>query len=105
MDARLDRPELVQDACDFIEYCNGAKTTKWGAVRAAGGHPGPYHVTQWEIGNELWGNGAAHYVAILRQFVPPMKKVDPSIRISVVGSSSFDQRWNADVIAGRCRAV
>lgn len=43
---------VVQDACDFIEYCNGSVTSKWGAIRAANGHPEPYNVRQWEIGNE-----------------------------------------------------
>jgi alpha-N-arabinofuranosidase len=96
----LNKPELVRDACDFIEYCNGAVTTKWGAVRAAHGHREPYNVKQWEIGNEMWSIGATNYVEIVRQFVPPMKKADPTIQVSVCGNISFDLQWNAAVIAG-----
>jgi hypothetical protein len=36
----------------LVEYCNGELTSPMGAVRAARGHPEPYNVTQWCIGNE-----------------------------------------------------
>jgi len=96
----VDKPELVQDACDFIEYCNGSPATKWGAVRAANGQRDAYNVKQWEIGNETWAMGSTNYVAVVRQFVPPMKKMDPTLQISVCGSSSFNLKWNEEVIAG-----
>ena len=43
---------LVQDALDAIEYANGDTSTKWGAMRAANGHPEPYNLKFIEIGNE-----------------------------------------------------
>ena len=95
-----NQPELVRDACDFIEYCNGDARTKWGAARAANGHREPYNVKQWEIGNETWAMGSTNYVEIVRQFVPPMKNMDPTIQISICGSASFDLKWNAEIIAG-----
>jgi hypothetical protein len=39
-------------AARFVEYCNGDITTPMGSVRASRGHPAPYDVTQWCIGNE-----------------------------------------------------
>jgi alpha-L-arabinofuranosidase len=49
----LDKMEpIVQDILDMLEYCNGAATTKWGAKRAANGHPEPYNLKYIEIGNE-----------------------------------------------------
>ena len=105
VDAGLNKPKLVQDACDFIEYCNGAAASKRGAVRAANGHAQPYRVKFWEIGNETWFMGATNYIAIVRQFVPPMKKMDRGIQISVCGSGGLapDGRglaWNTEVITG-----
>ena len=44
--------EFVQDALDAIEYANGPATSKWGAVRAANGHPEPFRLEYLEIGNE-----------------------------------------------------
>ena len=50
--------EFVQDALDCIEYANGPATSKWGAVRAANGHPEPFNLRYLEIGNE---NGGPKY--------------------------------------------
>ncbi len=35
----------------WVEYCNGDADTKYGALRAANGHPEPYRVKNWGIGN------------------------------------------------------
>jgi len=99
----LDKPELVQDACDLIEYCNGPADSKWGRLRAENGHAEPYRVKYFEIGNETWGMGAENYAKVVRQFVPPMKKADPSIQIAACGSGGISPRgigleWNRIVI-------
>lgn len=45
--------EYVQDILDLIEWANGdAKTTYWGKIRAASGHPQPFHLKYIGIGNE-----------------------------------------------------
>jgi len=44
--------EWVQDALDLIEWANGDVNTKWGAVRAAAGHPEPFNLKYLGIGNE-----------------------------------------------------
>jgi alpha-N-arabinofuranosidase len=38
-----------------VEYCQGSPETPQGKRRAANGHPEPYPVAAWELGNELWG--------------------------------------------------
>ena len=54
----------AQDAADLFEYLNAPADgtnpnggVDWAKVRAANGHPEPYGVTRFEIGNEmgLWG--------------------------------------------------
>lgn len=42
----------IQEALDAIEYCNGDVSTKYGAMRAANGHPKPFNLRLLEIGNE-----------------------------------------------------
>lgn len=42
----------IQDTLDLIEFANGPVTSKWGRKRAAMGHPGSFHLTQLEVGNE-----------------------------------------------------
>ena len=47
--------ELIQEALDGIEYAIGPSTSKWGALRAAHGHPEPFKLGYLEIGNENYG--------------------------------------------------
>jgi hypothetical protein len=47
-------------AARMVEYCNGDITTPMGAIRAARGHPAPYDVTDWCIGNEPDISGNAY---------------------------------------------
>jgi len=67
-----------QDAAHEVEYFNGSVETEWGRMRAKNGHPAPYHVKYFQIGNEI---GAADYDASLKGFAEAMRKVDPSIKI------------------------
>ncbi|ADB63306.1 alpha-L-arabinofuranosidase domain protein (plasmid) [Haloterrigena turkmenica DSM 5511] len=50
-----ERQILPEDAADWVEYCNGSTETEMGALRAENGHPEPYDVKHWEVGNEVWG--------------------------------------------------
>ena len=47
---------MIQDALDALEYAMGPVTSKWGAQRAANGHPAPFKIKYIEIGNENSGN-------------------------------------------------
>lgn len=42
----------IQDVLDLIEWANGPATSKWGAKRAAAGHPAPFGLKYLGIGNE-----------------------------------------------------
>ena len=46
----------AEEAAAWVEYCNGPATSKYGAMRARNGHPQPYGVKLWEVGNEIWGS-------------------------------------------------
>jgi alpha-N-arabinofuranosidase len=66
------------DAAAEVEYANGSTKTHWGALRAKNGHPAPYHVKYWQIGNEV---GVSDYGNSVRAFAEAMRKVDPSIKL------------------------
>jgi alpha-L-arabinofuranosidase len=68
----------VQDALDLIEYANGDTNTTWGAVRAANGHPAPYHLKYLEIGNE---NGGTYYNDRYALFYDAIQAVYPEIKL------------------------
>ena len=48
----INTTESDQDLEDFAEYVNGPPGSKWGAVRAANGHPAPYNLKYVQVGNE-----------------------------------------------------
>lgn len=70
-----DGPE---SAGDLVAYCNDPTNTVWGAKRAANGHPAPYLVKYWQVGNEISGDDAA-YLDRFEEFVRAMKKADPNV--------------------------
>lgn len=102
--------DYTQDVLDWIEYCNGPADSKWGKVRAANGHPEPYHVKYWEIDNETWHTSADRYAELVLRIAPLMKKADPSIKLAACGSGGMspDSRegmpYNRTVIE-RCAGV
>lgn len=70
---------------EMVEYFNGDVSTKWGAQRAKDGHPEPYNIKYFEIGNEeviFSANIARDYSYYVERFnilYEAMHKVDPSI--------------------------
>jgi alpha-L-arabinofuranosidase len=72
-----DGPESARD---LVEYCNGSSGTAWGARRAANGHPAPYRVKYWEIGNEINGNNP-NYLDQFPAFIKAIRSSDPAAKI------------------------
>ncbi len=80
-------------AAQEVEYVNGAATTSMGKLRAANGHPEPYKVRLWCIGNEMYGFWQAghmpanQYAEKHGRIVKAMKKVDPTIKVTSAGAT------------------
>lgn len=89
-------PQYVQDVLDLIEYANGDSGTRWGAVRAANGHPEPFNLRYLGLGNEDMINDAfAERFELLHSAV---RKAHPEVTpIGTVGpgpsGSDFDAGW------------
>ena len=89
------------DAAAWVEYCNGGTATPMGALRARNGHPEPFNVKYWDVGNEIWGPwqlghvGPEHYGLRAVEFARAMREADPEIVLiaSGVPTDSFDN-WN-----------
>ena len=79
-------------AAQYVEYANGSVKTPMGKLRAANGHPAPYRVKFWGIGNEAWGDwqyGAMslkQFEAKHNQFAKAMRKADPTIVLIASGA-------------------
>jgi alpha-N-arabinofuranosidase len=71
-------------------------------MRAANGHPEPFRVKYWEVGNEIWGawvrghSDAATYANNFNRYAAAMRTVDPSIRLVAVGDNNLN--WDRTVL-------
>jgi alpha-N-arabinofuranosidase len=65
-------------AADQVEYFNGSVDTPMGKLRAKNGHPKPYGIKYWQIGNEQTGE---KYESQIVPFANAMLKVDPNIKL------------------------
>jgi len=87
------------EAAAWVEYCNGAPDTPMGRLRAENGHPEPYGVKYWEIGNEVYGEWQISwttpggYADRYVRFTEAMRKADPEIEILACGTW-HDGEWN-----------
>lgn len=81
----------VELAAEQVEYCNGGLDTPMGQWRAENGHPEPFNVTWWAVGNEMYGDWQkGHmpleaYVRKHNRCADLMYEVDPSIQLIGVG--------------------
>lgn len=83
----------AHSAAEEVEYLNGPATSEWGAKRAANGHPEPYAVKYWNIGNEPYGwwqigrTTLDYFMIKHNRFAEAMRAVDPSIVL--IGSGAM----------------
>jgi len=82
----------AHSAAEEVEYINGSANTRLGALRARNGHPEPYHVKYWDIGNEPYGawqlgrTDLKYYVLKHNEFAKAMLKADPTITLLASGN-------------------
>lgn len=87
----------AQMAAREVEYVNGSTATPMGKWRAQNGHPDPYGVRLWAVGNEMFGNWqlghmpVEDYVKKHNSVADAMKVADPSIELIAVG---LPGAWN-----------
>jgi alpha-N-arabinofuranosidase len=102
----------IQEACQWVEYCNYGKGTDYSNLRARNGHPEPYAIKIWDLGNEVDGSpwelgykNADDYIKIAREAAKAMRSVDHTIRFVASGSSYYENtgrwvEWNRKVLEG-----
>ena len=102
----------ILDAAYLVEYCNYKKGTSYSDLRAKNGHPEPYNISIWDLGNEVDGlpwelghKNAEDYVETAREAAKAMKSVDNTIQLVGSGSSYYEPTgkwvdWNRTVLEG-----
>ena len=102
----------IQDAVSWVEYCNYKNGTYYSDLRAKYGHPKPYGIKIWDLGNEVDGapwelghKNADDYVKIAREAAKAMRSVDHNIKFVASGSSFYEPtgqwvEWNRKILTG-----
>jgi alpha-L-arabinofuranosidase len=101
----------IQDAAYWLEYCNYPKGTYYSDLRAKNGHPAPYKVKIWDLGNEVDGKpwelghkNAEDYIEVAREAAKAMIAVDKDIDLVGCGSSWYSKNewdnWNRKILMG-----
>jgi alpha-N-arabinofuranosidase len=79
-------------AAQWVEYVNGSENTEMGKLRSANGHPKPFGITYWCVGNESYGwwqlghLPLKQYIVKHNMFADKMLEKDPSIQL--IGSGA-----------------
>lgn len=97
----------LDDARNWVEYCNSDTGTYYANLRAKNGRVKPYKVKYWSLGNEMdgwWQMGAKSaddYGKHALEAAKLMKWVDPDIKLTVCGYSFWSSgtaEWNRTVL-------
>lgn len=95
----------LEQAVRWLDYCNGTMETADVKRRIANGHPEPYNVEYWGLGNETWGpwepgyTDAKTYAHKLREWAQFFRKISPDVKLLAVGSEGGnDPSWDETVI-------
>lgn len=99
----------LDEARNWVEYVNGKQGLYYSDLRASNGHPEPYKVKFWGLGNEIdgeWQMGhksAEDYTKFALEAAKLMKWSDDSIKLIASGSSNYRNdwiHWNRTVLNG-----
>jgi alpha-L-arabinofuranosidase len=94
----------LDEAANWVEYCNGTGSTYHADLRRKNGHESPYGVKLWGLGNEMYGKwqigqrSPDSYATAAIEFGKLMKWTDPSIQLVLCG---HDQRSSPGVISNQ----
>jgi alpha-L-arabinofuranosidase len=94
-------PDSVQYALDWVHYLLDPVTTEWGRLRAANGHPEPFHVPYIQIDNEPMNHGLTpeEYARIVNVYGSQLRRIAPGSKIVACGQKrSNDMVWSQTVI-------
>jgi alpha-N-arabinofuranosidase len=110
----LPAEQMPENASELVEYLNSPADAAhpWATKRKEFGHPTPYNVIWFELGNEsMHGNhrvlprrqySAEQYAAYANAAATAMRKVDPKIKLGIVmvpgPGTDVNSDWNRTVV-------
>ncbi len=101
----------VQEMSEWVEYITFKGVSPMADLRAKNGHPEPWKVDFWGVGNENWGCGGnmrpEFYGNLYRQYQTYVRNYDKKHKIKKIcgGANVDDYEWTETVLDttfGRC---
>jgi len=93
----------LSDAAAWVQYCNAPVGSYWADQRAANGHPEPYGIKLWGLGNEVDGapwimgyKNADDYVKFAIEAAKVMSKSSPGTKLEFVANGPSNYKDNLD---------
>ena len=92
----------AEEMSDWVEYCNLPCEGQYAKQRIANGHPDPYHVKYWSIGNENYGfweigaRSAQEWGRLVAESAKMIKHVDPETELSAAALTDIE--WNMELL-------
>lgn len=84
-----------REALEWMEYCNASPPSEFAALRAQNGHPEPYGVVYWQIGNEnLILHAPEEYGREVRRFGTYMRQAELDAKLIVRGTWNLESDYN-----------
>lgn len=89
----------IEDARQWVEYTNEARSTFWANERRKNGRDDPWKVTYWALGNEIDGpwqlghKNAEDYAKMALEAAKAMRAVDRDIKLVANGPSHYGGDW------------
>jgi alpha-L-arabinofuranosidase len=86
------------EALEWMMYCNGKESTSVTDLRVANGHPDPYKVRYWAVGNENWGCGGNYdgetYAREYARYVTYLARYAEKGSVEFIACGDFRTEWN-----------
>ena len=93
----------IMDAAEWVQYCNAPAGSYWPDKRAAYGHPDPYGIKLWCLGNEVDGapwiiahKDAEDYIKWALEAAKAMRRSSPGTPLQFVANGSSNYKDNLD---------
>ncbi|KAJ4424509.1 hypothetical protein N0V82_000833 [Gnomoniopsis sp. IMI 355080] len=93
----------LDEALAWVDYCNGTRDTHYANLRRQNGHPEPYNVKYWALGNEIWGPWQVEqmtkedYAKKAFQWAKALRLLDPNLVLILCGETGHAS-WDHHVL-------
>jgi alpha-N-arabinofuranosidase len=99
-----------REMAEWLQYLTADQPTALTRERARNGHPDPWKIAYFGVGNEPWGCGGnmtpSYYVELLRRYATYLKS-PPGTRPTIIAAGGHDEdtSWTQALVSGAAEAA